>query len=65
MKKFIYLFLFAISLSTTALTVLPLRVMTYNLRFGELATLESLAAYIRKINPDIVALQELDSKTNR
>ena len=65
MKKFIFLFLFAISLSVTAQTALHFRVMTYNLRFGELASLESLAAYIRKINPDIVALQEVDSKTNR
>jgi len=65
MKKFIFLFIFAVSLSVTAQTALPFRVMTYNLRFGELASLESLAAYIRKINPDIVALQEVDSKTNR
>ena len=39
--------------------------MTYNLRFGELASLDSLATYIRKINPDVVALQEVDCKTNR
>lgn len=65
MRKFIYIFLFAISLSATAQTVLPFRVMTYNLRFGELASLESLAAYIRKVNPDVVALQEVDCKTNR
>lgn len=65
MKKSIFLFIFAISLSVSAQTVLPFRVMTYNLRFGELASLESLAAYIRKINPDVVALQEVDCKTNR
>jgi endonuclease/exonuclease/phosphatase family metal-dependent hydrolase len=43
----------------------PLTVLSYNLRFGELATLEQFAEYIKKENPDIVALQEVDVKTNR
>lgn len=42
-----------------------LRVMTYNLRFGELASLEELASFISGENPDFVALQELDCMTNR
>ena len=45
-------------------TVLRVRVMTYNLRFGELASLEELAADI-SFQPDFVALQEVDSKTDR
>lgn len=44
---------------------LCLRVMTYNLRLGELATLEELAAQIKAFNPDFVALQEVDIHTQR
>jgi len=39
--------------------------MCYNLRFGELASLEELAEFIKKENPDIVALQEVDVNTTR
>jgi len=42
-----------------------LKVMTYNLRLGELASLEQLGGYIKNQNPDFVALQECDWKTNR
>lgn len=42
-----------------------LNVMTFNLRFGELASLEEMASYISAQQPDIVALQECDWKTNR
>lgn len=42
-----------------------IKVMSYNIRFGELSSLERLADYIHKENPDIVALQEVDYKTNR
>lgn len=48
-----------------AQTADTLKVMTYNLRFGELATLEQFATYIKGETPDIVALQECDWKTNR
>lgn len=41
------------------------KVMCYNLRFGELASLEELSEYIKKENPDIVALQEVDVNTSR
>ena len=44
---------------------LRVKVMTYNLRFGELAELKDLAAHIKSFNPDFVALQEVDFKTNR
>jgi endonuclease/exonuclease/phosphatase family metal-dependent hydrolase len=43
----------------------PLTVLSYNLRFGELASLEQFAEFIKKEDPDIVALQEVDVKTNR
>jgi endonuclease/exonuclease/phosphatase family metal-dependent hydrolase len=42
-----------------------LSVMTFNIRFGELATLEQLGKYIKDQNPDIVALQECDWKLKR
>lgn len=42
-----------------------IKVMTYNLRFGELSSLEQLAEHIKAFNPDFVALQEVDVKTYR
>jgi|SRR5690606_25634803 len=42
-----------------------LKVLSYNLRFGELASLEELAAFIKEQDPDIVALQEVDCRTSR
>ena len=42
-----------------------LRVMTYNLRFSQLASAERLAERISEENPDFVALQEVDINTSR
>lgn len=42
-----------------------LTVMTYNLRFGERASMERLAAEINAAKPDFVALQEVDVNTMR
>lgn len=42
-----------------------LKILCYNLRFGELASLEELATFIKEQNPDIVALQEVDCRTFR
>lgn len=42
-----------------------LKVMTYNLRFGELASMEEIGEFIKSENPDIVALQECDWDTHR
>ncbi|MEA4936346.1 MAG: endonuclease/exonuclease/phosphatase family protein [Paludibacter sp.] len=42
-----------------------LKVMTFNLRFGELSSLEQMAEYIKGQQPDLVALQECDWKTIR
>ncbi|MDD4109725.1 MAG: endonuclease/exonuclease/phosphatase family protein [Prolixibacteraceae bacterium] len=39
--------------------------MCYNIRYGELASIEELAGFIKSLDPDIVALQEVDVKTNR
>lgn len=43
----------------------PMRIMTYNLRFGELSDMDGLAEVIKAYNPDFVALQEVDVNTNR
>ncbi|MGV8137201.1 MAG: endonuclease/exonuclease/phosphatase family protein [Mangrovibacterium sp.] len=42
-----------------------LKALCYNIRFGELASLEELADFIKSQDPDIVALQEVDVKTFR
>jgi endonuclease/exonuclease/phosphatase family metal-dependent hydrolase len=42
-----------------------LKIVCYNIRYGELASLEELAEFIKNSNADIVALQEVDVKTNR
>ena len=42
-----------------------LKVMTYNLRFGELASMSDFAGFINSEKPDIVALQECDWATYR
>ncbi len=42
-----------------------LRVMSYNLRFGELASMEDIGAAISAENPDVVMLQECDWDTRR
>lgn len=42
-----------------------LRIMTYNLRFGELADMDRLAAEIKAYNPDFVAIQEVDANAKR
>lgn len=49
----------------TACCQIELTVMTYNLRFGELADMDRLAEEIKKYNPDFVALEEVDVNTNR
>lgn len=52
--------------STQALT--PgggLRFMTYNIKHGEVSSLDAIASVIKGQAPDLVALQEVDSLTNR
>ncbi len=41
------------------------KVLSYNLRFGELASLEELADFIKAQSPDVVAIQEVDVRTYR
>lgn len=65
LKKYILLLLALVATTAFAQDTLRVRVMTYNLRFGELASLEEIASHIKSFKPDFVALQEVDSKTNR
>lgn len=65
LKKYLILFLLFLCGTGYAQDTLRVKVMTYNLRFGELASLEELAAHIKSFKPDFVALQEVDCKTNR
>lgn len=51
--------------NATSQDSLKLKVMTYNLRFGELASLEQIAEHIKSFKPDFVALQEVDINTLR
>lgn len=42
-----------------------LRLMTYNIKHGELSSLDAIASVINGQAPDVVALQEVDFLTNR
>jgi len=42
-----------------------IRIMTYNLKACQLASVEDIGKYIRRNNPDIVALQEIDVNSGR
>lgn len=66
MKSKIKIIIFLVLLSVSIFSQTnSLSVMTYNLRFGELAGMEEFATYINKQKPDLVALQECDWKTYR
>lgn len=67
MKKifFTILLLLSVSAGFQAKDADTLRVMSYNLRFGELASMESFSSAISAIGPDIIALQECDWGTYR
>lgn len=54
--------LLAVTILSTHGQNLQLRILTYNLRYGELANMETIAQVIRETNPDIVALQEVEVK---
>lgn len=66
MKFKIFLFLIVVSATLYAQeTSVRIKILCYNLRFGELASLEELAAFIKEQDPDVVALQEVDCRTYR
>ena len=68
MKKILFTALIAISATIAAFAGEKddtLKIMSYNLRFGELATMKQIGEYIASEAPDIVALQECDWDTHR
>ncbi len=64
MKRIIILTI-ALAVSVFAEAQDTLTVMTYNLRFGELASMETIGSAIAAENPDVVMLQECDWATQR
>lgn len=62
-KSFLTLVLFSCALCMNAQDTL--RIMTFNLYSGGLASMEELGKYIKQFSPDIVAVQEVDLRTNR
>ena len=65
MKNLLLIFTLLFALDLNAQDTLRLKVMTYNLRFGELATIDQLAEHIKAFQPDFVALEEVDVNTRR
>ena len=66
MNKIIFTLLLAISIiPIKAQDTISIRVMTFNLRFGERASNRQIAQLIKNYNPDFVALQEVDAGTKR
>lgn len=63
MKKLIVLIMILAPLCLSAQQ--KLRIMSYNLRFGELSTMQDIGGYIASQAPDFVALQECDWATER
>lgn len=66
-RKLVILLFIALSCGVVSAQqdTLRVRVMTYNLRFGELSSLEDLAYHIKSFKPDFVALEEVDVHTDR
>ncbi len=66
MRKFYSLLIFSLVAAVAfAAEPVQLKIMTYNLRFGEIASMEEIGQYIASESPDIVALQECDWNTAR
>ncbi|MGN0226611.1 MAG: endonuclease/exonuclease/phosphatase family protein [Paludibacteraceae bacterium] len=64
MKKILLCFLF-VSLTIDVFAQDTLRIMTYNVASGLMGNMQQIADYIRNKDADIVALQEVDLRTNR
>lgn len=65
MKKLLTIFVLLLLQGSLCAQSRELRIMSYNLRFGELATMEQIGRYIAQEDPDLVALQECDWDTCR
>lgn len=69
MRKFRYLFIIMLLLSISTVRAQTISILTYNIHHGEDVNgnvdLGQIADVIKKANPDVVALEEVDSMTNR
>lgn len=65
MKKILTFLVLALICVSASARTRDLKIMTYNLRFGEIASMEEFGKYISEQAPDIVALQECDWATYR
>lgn len=64
MRRF-FLIVLILSIAVSSFAADTIRVMTYNMAVGLLADMNQLGEYIRLIDADIVALQEVDLRTYR
>lgn len=64
-KSLLLIALLAVAGTVFAQDTIRVKVMTYNLRFGQIASLEEIASHIKSFNPDFVAIQEVDCMTKR
>lgn len=55
----------ALCVNAQSSDTLNIRMMSYNLRFGELATLDEIGMHIKSFAPDFVALEEVDVNSYR
>ena len=69
LRTTVFLFLAILALTTSASEPFRIRVLSYNIHHGAgvdgKLDLERIARVIKSVNPDIVALQECDQKTQR
>lgn len=65
MKRTFLILVAVLAVSLAGSASEPLKVLSYNLRFGELATVEQLGDFVASQQADFVALQECDWATKR
>lgn len=65
MKRILLTLMTVLTVSLVSRAGEPLKIATYNLRFGELATVEQLGDFVASQQADFVALQECDWATKR
>ena len=65
MKRTFLILVAVLAVSLAGSASEPLKILSYNLRFGELATVEQLGDFVASQQADFVALQECDWATKR
>lgn len=64
-RKYIVIVLLLVAAGSVGRAGEPLKVMSFNLRYGELSSMEQIADSIASVSPDVVLLQECDWATYR